>query len=454
MKPSIRQNRILRFAPYRIAILSFLLMMSAAPSALHAGVLSVGKGLEYSTIGAALDEAADGDVIEVRGGRYRESLNIGKTITLRGLDHPVIKIEKGRIIEITSPGVTVEGFTLGYDGPNLSPSDTAIFISKNAVGTRIRNNRLLNVMFGIWNVEGRDIRIENNTIEGLEGLSKNARGNCINLTGSQRVNIEHNTLSFCRDGVYMELCHDARVVGNEIENSRYAVHTMWVDRGVFNQNKSHDNLVGLAIMYTKYSEINDNLSYGNSTHGILFIQTIRSEIRSNTVIGNTKGIFLYNSVLNEIHSNLIMNNQLGLHSWGGSEDNKINGNSFISNELQVKYVASRNQEWNKNYWSDYVGWDMTGDGIGDYPYESNSVVDYIFWNYPLAKVLYTSPALQMLWVLEKQFPLFKIPRVVDNKPLMSPLHKNWKALKDKYPHAPKRFYGEIEKLPHLPGGKR
>ena len=80
--------------------------------------------------------------------------------------------------------------------------------------------------------------------------------------------------------------------------------------------------------------------------------------------------------------------------------------------------------------------------------------DFIFWNYPLAKVLYTSPALQMLWVLEKQFPLFKIPRVVDNKPSMSPLHGNWIALKTKYPHSPKRFYGEIEKLPHVPGGTR
>jgi nitrous oxidase accessory protein len=149
-----------------------------------------------------------------------------------------------------------------------------------------------------------------------------------------------------------------------------------------------------------------------------------------------------------------MNNQLGLHSWGGSEDNKINGNSFINNELQVKYVASRNQDWNKNYWSDYVGWDMTGDGIGDYPYESNSVVDFIFWNYPMAKILYTSPALQMLWVLEKQFPLFKIPRVVDNQPSMSPLHGNWIALKNRYPDSPKRFYGEIEKLPHVPGGTR
>ena len=437
-----------------MTVLSLLFMMIAVPSGLYAGVLSVGNGLDYSTIGAALTEAKDGDVIEVRGGDYHESLIIGKRITLRGVNHPVIKIEKGRIIEVTAPGVTVEGFTLEYDSPDPSPKDTAIFISKAAVGTTIRNNRMQNVMFGVWNVEGRDIRIENNTIEGLGELSRNARGNCINLTGSQRVNIENNTLSSCRDGVYMELSHDARVVGNEIENSRYAVHTMWVDRGVFNQNKSHGNLVGLAIMYTEYSEINDNLSYGNLTHGILFIQTVRSEIKSNTVIGNTKGIFLYNSILNDINSNLVMNNQLGLHSWGGSEDNKINGNSFINNELQVKYVASRNQEWNKNYWSDYVGWDVTGDGIGDYSYESNSVVDFIFWNYPMAKVLYTSPALQMLWVLEKQFPLFKIPRVVDNQPSMSPLHENWMALKDKYPNVPKRFYGEIEKLPHVPGGTR
>ena len=441
---------------FLIIITGFLLLCSLflSPLSLHASVLPVGKGLDYSTIGAALTEAKDGDVIEVRGGNYQESLNIGKSITLRGMNHPVIKIEKGRIIEITGPGVTVEGFTLEYESADLSSKDTAIFISKEAVGTTIRNNRLLNVMFGVWNIEGRDIRIENNTIVGRGALSRNARGNCINLTGSQRVSIENNTLRSCRDGVYMELCHDARVVGNDIENSRYAVHTMWVDRGVFNKNKSHGNLVGLAIMYTKYSEINDNLSYGNSTHGILFIQAIRSEIKSNTVIGNTKGIFLYNSILNEINSNLVMNNQLGLHSWGGSEDNKINGNSFINNEIQVKYVAGRNQEWNKNYWSDYVGWDMTSDGIGDYPYESNSVVDFIFWNYPLAKVLYTSPALQMLWVLEKQFPLFKIPRVVDNKPSMSPFHGNWIALKNRYPHSPKRFYGEIEKLPHVPGGTR
>jgi nitrous oxidase accessory protein len=112
-----------------------------------------------------------------------------------------------------------------------------------------------------------------------------------------------------------------------------------VDRGIFSRNTAHDNLVGLAIMYTKRSEIKNNLSFGNRTHGILFIQTVRSEIKGNTVIGNTKGLFLYNSIYNGIVSNIVMNNQLGIHSWGGSEDNEITGNSFIDNEVQVKYVS-------------------------------------------------------------------------------------------------------------------
>lgn len=390
----------------------------------------------------------------MRGGNYSERLEIAKSVHLKGINRPVISVEKGPIIEVTSPGVTIEGFTLRFGGSGPSSKNTAIVIDKKAKGAIVRDNRLLNVRFGVWNVEGRDIRIENNVIEGMKALSKNARGNCVNLTGSQRVHILNNRMSHCRDGIYMEICHDATVVGNEIKDSRYAVHTMWVDRGKFNNNKVYNNLVGLAIMYTKRSQINGNISYGNLTHGLLFIQAIRSEIRSNAVIGNTKGIFFYNSVYNDLTSNLVMNNQLGLHNWGGSVDNKITGNSFIRNEIQVKFVAGKSQSWDGNYWSDYIGWDMTGDGVGDYPYESNSVVDYILWRYPVAKFLYTSPSLQMLWVLEKQFPLFQVPRVVDNSPSMSPFHGDWKDLTEKYPSVPPRFYGEIEKFSHVPGGRR
>jgi nitrous oxidase accessory protein len=432
-------------------VLSLVLFL---PVTLLAATLVVG-GDSYQTIGTALEDAVDGDLIEVRGGEYTEKLHIDKTVHLKGTQSPIIHVDSGTIVEISSSGVVFEGFTLTYDTPVLGASDTAIRIVKGADGVTIRNNRLEDVMFGIWNVEGRDLRIEGNTIIGLTDLRANYRGNCINLTGSQRVHAVDNRLSDCRDGIYMELCHDATITGNLIRDSRYSVHTMWVDRGNFSGNEVYDNLVGLAIMYTKNSEIRDNLSYGNKTHGLLMIQAVRGEVSGNRVIGNTKGIFLYNSVYNRITSNLIMNNQLGLHSWGGSEENVVDKNSFINNELQIKYVSAKDQIWDGNYWSDYLGWDTTGDGIGDYPYESNSIVDHIIWRYPLAKVLYSSPSLQMLWMLEKQFPLFDVPKVMDSKPRMVPLHDDWDELMEAYSvYKPERIYGDIEKLDHVPGGDR
>ena len=157
--------------------------------------------------------------------------------------------------------------------------------------------------------------------------------------------------------------------------------------------------------------------------------------------------FFYNSVFNNLISNLIMNNHLGLHSWGGSEDNTVKGNSFISNKVQVKFIAGRDQQWDNNYWSDYMGWDMTGDGVGDMPYESNTVVDHILWRYPAAKLLYASASFQLLWMLEKQFPILKVPKVFDSKPSMLPLHKDWRKVKAKYPYEPEKYLGDVEKIP-------
>jgi nitrous oxidase accessory protein len=439
----------MRVMGYGLWVIGLILLV--LPSGSYSKTLTV--GVDYKMIEDALKEARDGDLIEVISGEYREQLRIDKSVHIKGINEPVIRVSKGNIIEISRSGVILEGLTLTYDRADLSASDTAIRILKGANRTTVKNNRLLNVMFGVWNVEGRDIRIENNIIIGIKGLEKHNRGNCINLTGTQKAYIIGNASSHCRDGIYMELCHDATVTGNSIRDSRYAVHTMWVDRGVFSNNIAHDNLVGLAIMYTEHSKINNNVSVGNRTHGLLFIQSVRSEVANNRLIANTKGLFLYNSIYNELHSNLVMNNQLGIHNWGGSEDNKISGNSFIDNEIQVKYIARENQKWDNNYWSDYIGWDMTGDGIGDVQYESNSVVDHILWRYPMAKVLYTSASLQMLWMLEKQFPVFEVPKVVDSRPAMNPLHADWAELKDKYSsYIPERIYGEIEKMPHVPGG--
>jgi len=452
--PALKKERQGK-SPDRIVntmVAAALLFLIILPVHSWAKTLVVGEGYRYKNISIALRDASAGDTVEVRPGLYRERLKIDKSLHLRGIGYPEIVTSGGNIIEIEASDVVVEGFNLGYENSDLSRTDTVIFIKKGSRRVTVRNNKMEGVMFGIWNVEGSEVVIEGNDIKGLRDLDREQRGNCINLTGTMKARVLRNNLDYCRDGIYMEVCHDAEVTGNEIRHSRYSIHTMWVDRGRFNNNRAFGNLVGLAIMYTKHSEIKQNLAAGNQTHGLLLLQAVRTVVSDNTLIGNTKGIFLYNSILNTINSNLIMNNQVGIHNWGGSEENRITGNSLIHNEIQVKYVSSRNQYWDNNYWSDYLGWDMTGDGIGDVPYESNTVVDYMLWRYPVLKVLYASASLQMLWLVEKQFPVLDVPKVIDRKPSMRIFHNNWELLSQKYPYAPERYYGQIQKLPHLPGG--
>ena len=432
--------------PLASILLGFLFSaMLFIPAPSYAKTMVVGT--DYHTIGDAVKKAKSGDVIEVKGGEHKERIRIDKAVHLKGIDNPTLIGDGGVIVEIASSRVVFEGFTIIDRSPSSDLRGSGIYISRDADGVVIKNNRLYGVMHGVWSVGARGIRIENNIIEGKKKLDLNNRGNGIYLTDSQEATIIGNKIDHCRDGMYIEVSHDGKIIDNEIKNSRYAVHTMWVDRIVFSRNKALGNLVGFAIMYSKQSTITDNVSVGNQTHGMLIIQTTRSNITGNTIIGNARGVFFYNSVFNNLISNLIMNNHLGLHSWGGSEDNTVKGNSFISNKVQVKFIAGRDQQWDNNYWSDYMGWDMTGDGIGDMPYESNTVVDHILWRYPAAKLLYASASFQLLWMLEKQFPIFKVPKVFDSKPSMLPLHKDWREVKAKYPYDPEKYLGDVEKIP-------
>lgn len=423
--------------------LPFLILLAVLllPSISHSKTLVV--GVDYPTINAALKKAVDRDVIEVRQGEYREQLSINRTIRIIGINNPVIVGGQERhIIEIQENGVVIEGLTIKNEGLAAEAANAGIYVSGKAKGVIIKNNRLIDMQHGIWVNGAKDVVIESNSIEGRQRLDRNYRGNCINLSNSRNANITGNKLNYCRDGVYIERSPGGRVTGNEMSASRYGIHAMWADNTTFNNNISTNNLMGLAIMYSRQTEIKGNISGGNRTNGLFLVQAAESLITGNVFIGNNKGVFLYNSSYCRLDSNLIINNKTGFHSWGGSEDNSVNENSFIQNETQLKLLSDKWQKWDHNYWSDYPGWDMNGDGIGDLPYESNTIVDRILWRYPAAKLLYSSASLQLLWTLEKQFPSIKKPGVIDIRPSMSPLHKNWREIKERYPYSPGRDDGE------------
>src|SRR5262249_24290982 len=109
---------------------------------------------------------------------------------------------------------------------------------------------------------------------------------------------------------------------------------------------------------------------------------------------------------------------------GGSENDKVYGNQFIGGEKQVKYTGTKTYEWSENghgnYWSDNPAFDLNGDGIADTAYRPNTLVDWVLWKYPLAKLLVSSPAMQPLRSVQEQFPTLYSGGAADSFPLMSP----------------------------------
>jgi nitrous oxidase accessory protein len=100
----------------------------------------------------------------------------------------------------------------------------------------------------------------------------------------------------------------------------------------------------------------------------------------------------------------------------------------------VKYVGSKWVDWSAegvgNYWSDFAGYDLNGDGIADTPYRPNDSMDHILWTQPAARMLMGAPAVQLVKWAQSAFPALLPGGVVDRAPMMQPVEisiPDWEA---------------------------
>ncbi len=421
----------------------------SAPAPVEAKVWTVSPG---TSITAAIEQTSDGDVVEVLAGTYRENVLVETSIILRAQGEVVVDGGGvGHVIAVTAAGARVEGFRLQGCGLEKDLAPAGVWLGQDAAAAQVVGNHISGCRFGVWLHGPVGAVVEDNEIHGILEFSEEDRGDCIHLWSADEFQISNNRVSHCRDGIYLELSHDGEIADNEVTKSRYAIHTMWCDRSKYVGNTLSDNLVGLALMFSSRVSALDNTLHANRTHGLLMVQVTHGKAIGNRAVGNTKGFFLYNSLYNEVSGNLLARNHLGLHYWGGSEENRIAENAFIENQIQVEFVAARDQDWAGNYWSDYDGWDVDADGVGEVPYRSNTLVDALLYKYPAAKLLLTSPAFQVLALAERELPVIRVPKAVDERPLMEPSMTDWQETLLALPAEPSRYFGDIQKLPHLPG---
>ena len=386
-----------------------------------AATVSVQPGQDLA---AAVKAAAPGDVIEVARGMYHVYLLIDKPLTLRGIDRPTLSGgNQGDTIRVTAPDVVIEGLIVRDSGDSLKDQNAGIYLYPGAHRAVVRRCDLTYNLFGLWIEKADDVLIEENLITGKREYASSQRGNGIQLYNTKGARIYRNNISFVRDALYVDVSHHAVFKGNKLHRSRYGTHYMNSYYNLWEDNDTFYNRGGLALMEVREQVVRNNRAWGNSDHGIMLRTLQDSIIENNVVADNARGFFIYDVEYATLRGNLILRNTVGVHLSAGSTRNKVEGNDFIGNREQVRYVGARDERWGAdsgNYWSNYLGWDRDGNGVGDVPYEANDMVDRLTWRHPTIKLLLASPAVQALRLVGQQFPVLRVPTVVDPKPRMQP----------------------------------
>ena len=381
-----------------------------------------------------VSDANPGDTIEVTGGTFFGSLHIDKPLTLIGTDWPVIDGEnEGTVIGITAPDTTLRGFVIKNSGQSLANENSGI--SVEAENTLIENNRFEDTLFGIYTRQAHNTIIRNNVISSKD-LDPQRRGDPIRIWYSNGVVLENNTINKGRD-VVLWYSEDLTVQNNDVSNGRYGLHFMYCDDATIEYNRLYSNSVGMFMMYSRRVNIQNNTianNRGPSGFGIGLKDMDDAVIVDNLILDNRIGVHLDTSPrevdsIGQFTGNVFAYNDIGVQMMPSVRHNEFSNNSFIENEEQMAIAGggSQGDNWwtvddSGNYWSDYAGYDIDGDGLGEMAYRSDRLFENMTEKQPELRLFLYSPATNAIEFAAKAFPLVKPkPKLVDERPLTAPI---------------------------------
>lgn len=392
--------------------------------------LTVSPEGPHRDITTALLQAQDGDTILVQGGQYDELVTIDKPVTLLGYNWPVIDGgNRGTVIKIAAPHVQISGFIIRNSGISLDQEHAGISI--NSPHATIENNQIKHVLFGVYLRKADSSVVRGNFIQGKQELAVPRRGDLIRAWYTNSVLVENNTLQYGRDMIIW-FSKNSVVRNNRVKNARYGVHFMYSDDCRIEDNILNGNSVGVYLMYSRRLLLRHNtIAYnrGPSGFGIGLKDFDDGVLEENLVVDNRVGIFVDNSPREiestmDYHGNVIAYNDIGISLLSFVKRSSFSENSFIENYEQVGVTGAgmlSGNQWNHNYWSDYVGYDRAGDGDGDLPYKSEKLFENLMAQHPPLRLFIYSPAIQALDFAARAFPLVRPqPKLEDPRPRMEP----------------------------------
>jgi nitrous oxidase accessory protein len=199
---------------------------------------------------------------------------------------------------------------------------------------------------------------------------------------------------------------------------------MFSNDNSYTSNIFKTNGAGVAVMFSKNIEMVSNEflnNWGTASYGLLLKEIYDGKISNNLFSHNTIGIYAESANRLKIIDNDFEGNGWALKIWGSCMDNTFTGNNFFTNTFDLTTNSSRDYNtYISNYWSNYTGYDLDRNGLGDIPHRPVTMYSYLVGKVDVSILLLRSLFIDILNFAEKVTPLFVPKSLVDPEPLMKP----------------------------------
>lgn len=394
-----------------------------------------------------VDAAPAGATIVVPAGSYQVHLVIERPLTLVA-DGDVLLDGGGRgtVVTINADDVTLQGFRIAHTGGQVE--DAAAVKTVDASRITIKGNTIEDFYTGISINGGRQVRVIDNDLAGSGQVVRDAghatagatgatdpvdgsgsaasvdphaghgmgdgpsgQGDAVSIWSATGVLVRENRIHDARDAIYLNYADEVLIDSNVIDRNRYAVHAMFGRSVTVFGNTARRNLSGLVFMYTSEILAGRNVLTGSRSagtgYGIVLRDVSGVRLAENVVSSNRVGLQAEGTVHRDAAEALVVRNRFAGNDVGvalmATADLAFAANEFDDNLTQVLALevgVERHNDWANggtgNTWSDYAGFDLTGDGVGDVPYTSGGAGEVLIAADPALAVFRTSPALTIL----------------------------------------------------------
>lgn len=400
-----------------------LIVLLLLSNAVMAKQIIVCKTCEVKTVKEAILKADTGDQICIKQGVYFENnLVVEKPLNITGEAGTILDGgNKDGVFFIKSDYFSIGNLKIKNVATNYIQDNAAIKLHR-VNHFKIANVTLEKVFFGILIEKSHHGKIWNNTISS-NAKGESGSGNGVHAWHSSHLDIKGNVSFGMRDGIYFEFVSKSKIYNNlSHDNLRYGLHFMFSNNNIYHHNEFRNNGAGVAVMFSKFIDMHHNrfkLNWGTASYGLLLKEIYDANIHHNIFEQNTIGINAEGSTRINFTSNTFLRNGWAVKIAGACYKNIYTKNDFLHNALDLSYNSKLNDnEFDNNYWSEYNGYDLDKDGIGDVSYRPVKLFSYVINKTPENIILLRSLFVDILNFSEKVSPVFTPDDLMDKNPKM------------------------------------